>query len=183
MSLASILILLAIVSLIWRNLSSPSVGQVAIANTPTGPTQKLPEYTTLSTNFYSLNYSQRYSQQATDIPPGGVLDQKVLSYKLGGQPGNSTIEVLIKSAPYGGITLDSTYDYYLKHQTQFKLSNKFYHGEAIDIARSTKSSPETTGMWLHDSFLMIVKITTPDKSQNIDGELKDILTSVQWRDS
>jgi hypothetical protein len=29
---------------------------------------------------------------------------------------------------------------------------------------------------------MIIKLTTPDQKQNIDGELKDLLASVQWRD-
>jgi hypothetical protein len=173
---------IAVAFLVWHSLAGPNYGQVAVISPDTTPTTKLPEYTTLTTNYYSINYSQSYTQQPSDIPPAGILDQKILSHGAG-QSGQSRIEIDIKAAPDGGITLDSTYDYYLKHQPQFKLSNKYYHGEAIDIARSTTGPPETAGMWLHGSYLMIVKITTPDNKQNIDGELKDLLSSVQWVDN
>ena len=180
-TVAVLLFVVLAITFVWRSLSSPGHGNIAVLAEDTSNNSALPEYTTLTTNFYSLNYSGRYSQQPTDIPPAGVLDYKVLAFKLGGQPGQSKIEVLVKSAPYGGIVLDSAYDYYAKHQDRFKMSNEFYHGEAIDIARSTKGPPEAAGMWLHDGFLLIAKITTPDKVQNIDDELKDLLSSVQWR--
>lgn len=173
--------LIIIAGLIWHTLNAPNYGQVAKISPDTTPTTKLPEFTSLTTNFYTINYSERYSQAPTDLPPPGVLDQKVLAYQLPAIAGQSRIEIDIKAAPDGGITLDSTYDYYVKHLSQYKLSNAYYHGEAVDIARSTKGSPETAGMWLHGSFLMVVKLTTPDTSQNIDGELKDLLSSVQWR--
>jgi hypothetical protein len=176
--------ILLIGGFIWHSLGTPNHGDIATIAADTTSQTKLPEYTTLTTNFYSLNYSQRYSQVPTDIPPAGVLDQKILSYKLGGQAGQSRIEIDIKAAPDGGITLDSTYDYYAKHLAQFKLDSKYYHGEAIDTARSQAGTPpEAAGLWLHGSWLMIVKITTDDPHQNIDAELKDLLSSVQWRDS
>ena len=167
---------------VWHGLGTPNHGTVAIIAPDTTSQTKLPEYTVLTTDFYSLDYSQRYSQVPTDIPGAGLLDQKVLAYKLGGQPGQSKIEVDIKAAPDGGITLDSSYIFYTKHSAQYKLSAKYYHGEAIDTARSqTSVPPETAGLWLHGSWLMIVKITTADPHQDIDTELKNILTSVQWR--
>jgi hypothetical protein len=181
---SGIILLLLAAGFIWHNLSTPNHGDIAVIAPDTTAQTKLPEFTTLTTNFYSLNYSERYSQVPTDLTPAGLLDQKVLAYNLSGQSGQSKIEVDIKAAPDGGITLDSTYDFYVKHLTQYKLSNKYYHGEAIDIARSVKGvPPETTGMWLHGSWLMVVKLTTADPHQNIDGELKDLLASVQWRDS
>jgi hypothetical protein len=179
---ATIVGLILVGALLWRSLNGPNYGQVAVLSPDTTPTTKLPEYTTLTTNYYSVNYSQRYSQTPSDIPPGGILDQKILAYNLGGQSGQSKIEIDIKAAPDGGITLDSVYDFYVKRLDRYKLTNKYYHGEAIDIARSVKGPPETAGMWLHGSFLMIIKLTTPDQKQNIDGELKDLLASVQWRD-
>lgn len=175
--------ILLIAILVWRYFSSPNYGQVAVINNQTTPDTHLPEYTALSTNFYTLNYSQRYNQVPTDIAPPGVLDQKILAYQLGGQPGKSQIEINIKAAPYGGIVLDKTYDYYTKHPNQYQLSNNLYQGELVDIAKSKTGKPEAVGMWLHGSFLMTVKITTPDKDQDIDGELKDLLASVQWRES
>lgn len=165
---------------VWRTLSSPNIGKVAITNNYPSPTARLPEYTTLTTNYYSLSYSESYTQQPAQLAPAGILDYKKLSKDLGGA-GSSIIEITVKSAPDGGITLDSTYDYYLKKQDQFKFSNKYYHGEAIVIIKNIKGPPETAGLWLHGSFLMIIKITTPDKQQAIDTELKDILSSVQWR--
>jgi len=180
--LASAVILIIMVGFVWHTLNAPNYGDIAKISPETTSTTKLPEYTTLTTNFYTLNYSERYQQAASNIPPAGVLDQKILAYQLGGQPGQSKIEILVKAAPDGGVTLDSSYDYYLKHPEQFKLSNKYYHGEAVDIARSTKSvSPETTAIWLHDGYLMTIKITTADTQQDIDSELKDVLSSVQWR--
>lgn len=177
-----VVLLLSLAGLyVWRTLSAPNIGKVAITNSYPSPTTRLPEYTTLTTNYYSLNYSESYIQQPTELAPAGVLDYKMLSRDLGGGAGFSIIEITVKSAPDGGITLDSTYDYYLKKQDRFKFSNKYYHGEAIVIVKNTKGPPETAGMWLHRSFLMIVKITTPDKQQAIDTELKDILSSVQWR--
>jgi hypothetical protein len=179
---AGVIILLLAGYFIWHSLGTPSHGTVAVIAPDTNSQTKLPEYTTLTTNYYSLNYSLRYSQVPADIPAAGLLDQKILAYKLGGQPGQSKIEIDIKAAPDGGITLDSNYDYYMKHPAQYKLSAKYYHGEAIDIARSTKGAPETAGLWLHGSWLMIVRVTTADPHQNIDGELKDLLSSVQWRE-
>lgn len=176
-----IIILLLAGYLIWHSLGTPGYGTVAVISPDTTSQTKLPEYTTLTTDFYSLDYSERYSQVPTDIPPAGLLDQKILAYKLGGQPGQSQIEVDIKAAPDGGITLDSSYDFYAKHLAQYKLSAKYYHGEAIDIARSQGNTPpETAGLWLHGSWLMIVKVTTADRHQDIDTELKNVLTSVQW---
>jgi hypothetical protein len=166
---------------IWHNLKAPSEGQVALTNPDNSPHPKVSEYQTLETQYYSLNYSGSYTQQPTDLPPAGIIDHKVLSYPIADLSDSSTITVDIKAAPDGGITLDSTYDYYLKHQSQFSLSNKFYHSEAVDIARNKKGMPETTAMWLHGSFLMIIKLTTPSLHQDIDSELTDILASVQWR--
>lgn len=171
-----------LIFMIWHSINGPNYGQVAIIGPDTTTASKLPEYTTLTTNYYSLNYSQRYHQVPTDIAPAGLLDQKVLAFQLGGQTGQSEIEVDIKAAPYGGITLDNTYDFYAKHPMQYKMSNKFYRGEAVDIARSIKGQPETTAMWLHNGFIMVAKITTADAKQNINTELMDLLSSVQWRD-
>lgn len=179
--LGIVVLVLAIGVLVWRNLSSPGYGQISVVKADTTPTTKLPEYTSLTTNFYSVNYSERYAQKPTDIPPAGVLDQKILTYKLGGQSGDSTIEINIKSAPDGGITQDGTYIYYQKHPSQYQLSNKLYQGEIVDLARNTSGQPEAAGLWLHGSYLMIVKLTTADKDQQIDNELKDLLSSVQWR--
>jgi hypothetical protein len=179
---AAVVTALIIVSLgIWRTLSSPSYGQVAKTTEDTSPKTKLPEYTSLTTNYYTVNYSGRYSQQPTDIPPAGILDQKILAYQLGGQAGQSRFEIDIKSAPDGGITLDSNYIYYQQHPTLYKLSNKLYRGEIVDIAKKTSGSPEEDALWLHGSFLMVIKLTTADKNQAIDTELKDMLASVQWR--
>jgi hypothetical protein len=61
------------------------------------------------------------------------------------------------------------------------MSNALYQGEVVDIVKNTKGAPETAAMWLHGGFLMIIKLTTADKSQAISGELKDMLASVQWR--
>jgi len=175
--------ILLIGGFIWHSLGTPNHGDIAVVAPDTGPHTALPEYTTLNTSYYSLDYSQRYSQLPTNVPLPGLVDQEILIHKLFGS-GQSKIEVDIKAAPDGGITLDSTYDYYAKHQTQFKLGSKYYHGEAIDTARSLPgAAPEAAGLWLHGSWLMIVKITTPDTHQNIDQELKDLLSSVQWRDS
>jgi hypothetical protein len=179
--LGVLLVSIIVCGLIWRNLSSPGYGQVSIVKPDTSPTTKLPEYTSLTTNFYSVNYSQRYAQKPTDIPAAGLLDQKVLSYKLGGQPGDSTIEIDIKSAPYGGITEDGTYIYYQKRPSQYKLSNKVYQGEIVDIATSLNGQPEATALWLHGSYLMLIKLTTADKDQSITSELNDLLSSLQWR--
>mgnify|MGYP000111889622 CR=1 FL=1 len=178
----AVLLLFSLAGLyVWRTLSSPNIGKVAITNSYPSPTARLPEYTTLTTNYYSLNYSESYTQQPAQLAPAGILDYKKLSKDLGAGAGFSNIEITIKTAPDGGITLDSTYDYYLKKQDRFKFSNKYYHGEAIVIVKNIKGPPETAGLWLHGSFLMIIKITTPDKQQAIDTELKDILSSVQWR--
>ncbi|MBX4201412.1 hypothetical protein KW803_00750 [Candidatus Saccharibacteria bacterium] len=180
---AAVLVVALLIGLVWRNLSSPNHGQIAVLSAETTPDTKLPEFTTLTTGFYSFNYSQRYNQIPTDIAPAGILDQKILAYKLGGQPGQSKIEAIIKAAPYGGITLDSTYDYYLKHGAQYKMSNRLYGGEIVDIAKSKKGQPpETIALWLHNGFLLTVKLTTADVQQKIDGELNDVLSSVQWRE-
>jgi hypothetical protein len=180
-SVCTALVVIFIGTIIWRSMASPGHGNIAVLAQDTSSNTPLPEYTSLTTNYYSLNYSERYAQVATDIPPAGVLDYKVLSYKLGGQSGESKVQILVKPAPYGGIVLDSTYDYYAKHQQRYKMSNEFYHGEAINVARNLKGSPEAASIWLHDGFLLIIKITTPDSQQSIDGELKDMLSSVQWR--
>jgi len=174
-------LMVGILGYVWHSLGTPGYGDIATLSPETTNQSRLPEYTTLTTAIYSLNYSERYDQDPTDVPPAGIIDYKSLSYKLGGQPGRSQIQIIVKAAPYGGIVLDSTYDYYAKHLDKYKLSNKYYHGEAIDIARSKSGAPEAAGLWLHDSYLMVVKITTADKDQDIDTELKDILSSVQWR--
>lgn len=162
-------------------LTSPNEGQVALPVQDNSAVPKIAEFQTLTTSFYSLDYSGRYSQQPTDINPAGVLDYKVLAYSIDSQSKPSKIEITIKHAPDGGITLDSSYDYYQKHPDQYKLSNQLSRGEIIDIAKNTKVNPEIAGMWLHNNLLMIVKITTPDTHQNIETELKGILSSVQWQ--
>lgn len=167
---------------VWRSFSSPSYGQVALSTSDSSPTPKIAEYQTLTTTYYSVNYPGRYHQQASDLPPAGTVDQKVLVYRLGGGLGQSKAEIDIKAAPYGGITMDSTYIYYQKHPELYKLSNGLYRGEIVDVAKSLKGPPETAGLWLHGGFLMIVKLTTPDQTQNINSELKDLLSSVQWRE-
>src|SRR5437868_6046840 len=58
------LILLSI--LIWHSLNGPNYGQVAVLSPDTTPTTKLPEFTILTTSYYSVNYSQRYNQVPTD---------------------------------------------------------------------------------------------------------------------
>src|SRR5579862_6600068 len=107
-SLAVAVGLIAIGIFIWQGMRSPSVGQIAQTNQDNSPQPKVAEYQTLSTDFYTLNYPGRYTQQPTDLPPAGILDHKVLSYSLGGSSGNSTVTIDIKAAPDGGITQDST---------------------------------------------------------------------------
>jgi hypothetical protein len=179
--LSGAIAVLAVAGLVWHNLSSPSNGQVALTTEDASPTTKLPEYTSLTTNYYTVNYSGRYSQQATDIPPAGILDQKILAYQLGGGAGQSQVEIDIKAAPDGGITQESNYISWIQHASQYQISNKLYKGEIVDLAKKTTGSPEQDALWLHNGFVMVIKITSPDRSQDISTELKDMLASVQWR--
>ena len=90
------------------------------------------------------------------------------------------IEVILRLAPDGGITLDKDYQAYLKDTNNYRMFNKFYHGEAIDIAVKTTGGTDQTALWLHGKYLLAVKIHKKANQVQLDSELKDILTSIQW---
>lgn len=179
----SVFLLVSLVGIfIWRKLSAPSYGQVAVVSPYTSPVTKLADYTTLSTSYYSLNYSKRFSRQPADIAPAGILDRQQLVYNQPNGSLSSRVQIDIKAAPLGGITQDSVYMYYQKRPNQYNLSNALYRGEIVDIAKNSRGGPEVVAMWLHGSWLMIIRSTSTDKSEPLSSEMKGMLSSLQWRE-
>lgn len=175
---AVVVILLVFALSLWRGISGPNYGDIAKISQDTSRNTALPSYTTLSTNYYTVNYPENYKQQASDINPAGVIDKKTLA----SHDGQTTIDITVKAAPYGGITEDSNYMFYVKNQPKYKLSNKYYHGEAVDLASSTVKPAEAAGMWLHNGFVITVKVASANLSQRaVDQRLKDLLTSIQFQ--
>lgn len=175
----SFLLAFIILGLVWRTFTGPNYGQVAKFSQEATSKTALPNYTTLSTNYYSLNYPENYSQAGADISPAGVLDQKTLV----SPDGQTKAVISINAAPYGGITLDSGYQNLVKQSDRYKFTNQYYHGEAIVIASGTKPPSESAALWLHNGFILTIKLSSATASQaTLEQQLKDMLASVQFQD-
>lgn len=169
---------------LWIFLNAPAKGDIKLANSTPASRQKLPEYETLKNDSFTLNYSGKYV--AVPVEAGGG-DTVVYAFESKTKDLSETpkdkLSVILRPAPYGGITLDKDYKKYTAQQKVYKISNKFYHGEAIDLAIKQTGGTEQVAMWLHGDQIMIIKLTKPSDQKGLDPELKDILTSVQWSSS
>jgi hypothetical protein len=167
--------------LFWHILNSPSYGEIKVASSSPNSKLVLPEYTTLQNDYFTLDYSKRYTAVPVEVGGGDVA-----YYKLVAQPKDISadplgeIEVILRLTPDGGVTLDKDYQLYSKDTKNYRMFNKYYHGEAIDIAAKTTGGTDQIALWLHGKYLLAVKVHKKANQAQLDSELKDILTSVQW---
>ena len=175
-----LVLIVGVVLYVVHGMHTPAVGTIQKSNTSSAPViTDTTNYTSLDTERYSLLYPSDYSGDF-GVPQPGALDYKYFSIRDSQNAIKSTLEVYLKPLPYGGITLDGDYKTYAADLAHYKASNKFYHSEAVDLFYKDKGGKERNALWEHGQYLLIIKLHS-DGSQNVDLQIKSMLSSVQWK--
>jgi len=179
--LLTIPILLPVIAIyLIHRANSPAIGIVTTKNlSPPTSESDMSSYSTLSTSYLNLLYPDQYLPQLGKPKSADQLDYRLFSTKAD-DPNASTLEIYLSPAPVGGITLSSDYKKYYDDQKNYKFSNQIYQGQSVDIISRTSGADERIALWLNSKYILVVKFSSPDKSQNISDQLKTVLQSVQW---
>lgn len=173
-----LLVIYLVIVLARHHLNSPAKGTVIESPSATPTVKNTTDYTSLQTSYYSLLYPSDFLPSLQKSPEA-FLDYKPFAANAeSAKP--STLEIYVKPAPNGGISLDSEYKAIQSQHNIYKLSSAYYHGELVDIASRTSGGNERIALWMHNNYLLVIKISSPDKSLDIDKQLKTILSSQQW---
>ncbi len=166
----------------WHFLNSPAKGTIKLTPATPQSRQLLPEYESLNNDYFKLNYSGKYSSV-----PVTATASEIVRYSLQETPKDpsekpkGSLSIVLRHAPPGGITLDNDYQKYFKQRKDYKFSNKYFHGEAIDLAVKQNGGTDQVALWLHGPYVLAINLTKNQTNKDLDNELKDILTSVQWQ--
>jgi hypothetical protein len=168
-----VVVVLAVLVLYFIHLgSSPNEGKIKI-NTVESADGSPIQYATLNTSYFSLLYPDKYTV-VQDQPSVDYL----VSYKSSTNSEQS-LEITLKNAPDGGIVPSKEYQAYSK-SSLYKMSNKFYGSETVDLAFNGKGKEEAA-LWLHGKYLLAIKMKDDLSEAGLKKQMNDMLASVVWR--
>lgn len=167
-----VIFLIAAVWITARQLSAPAYAPInSEAQTPAAPAGHLAGF---SDDYLSLLYGSDFTDTHTD-PPVGTLDYRLL------KNGRQSLEIAVKPLSKGTIVLDSDYVSYKSQPKTYRLSRDFHGSEIIDIATKIQGPAETDALWVHDNYLLTLKLKSTISSRPLGADLKNILDTVSWQ--
>jgi hypothetical protein len=135
---------------------------------------------TLTTQYYSTEYSARYTT-LTKPDNSASLDAQILTAREKGKSGtSSSLALTVVNLPAGGVTEDSSYHLFKSQPNVYKLEEETINGEPVHVGIRTDQGYEKTYLWPHGKYLLTVVLTTFAPSPDTDSELLAMLQHVKW---
>lgn len=162
-----------------RNINSPAYGTISVPRSDNAVITDSTNYSTLNNDYLSLLYPSDLTPDFPQQKSSLYLVYNFVTKKDPTQNLTDSLEIYVKSLPFGGLVTDADYHYYQSQPKLYKLSQKFTRGEAVVVATRDSGSVERVAMWVHGNYLMIMKLKSITKD-GIDTRFTTILKSTQW---
>jgi hypothetical protein len=162
-----------------HKLNSPANGTISVSHTNSAAITDSTDYSTLNNDYFSVLYPSELTPDFAQQKSSAYLVYNFMSKRDAAQNLTDSLEIYVKTLPYGGVAADSDYRSYQSQPGLYKLSQKFIRGELVDVATRDAGSNERVGLWVHGNYLMILKLKSTTKD-GIDTKFTTILKSIQW---